>query len=487
MTKISKIVLVAGAALSVAPAFAQNPDQSRAYSAELAADAQTRSSLLAPASSGANGFTISDQSGNYKLTIGGVVKFRYTADFRPDSASGANKVPVGTGVNKDDQFTSGFSMPLTRISLGGNIINPDMTFGLSGAFNGSQTNVGAGPGGANSSDLSGFGLEDAWGRYAFDNGTYVKWGQFKLPTSREELVGDTSQLAADFSFLNNVFTQGRSQGIEFGYSAESFRGMAAFSDGLRSANTDYNTPPANLIGAGGANGEADWALSLRGEFKFAGEWSRFNDFTSFRSQDFAAMVGAAFHHEQGGNTGNTRGAAVGNVAGVSSQAGNGNRLSFYTIDASIEGAGWNAFAALLGSSTDGDSRSTTDTFGLLVQGGVFATENCEIFARYEGLFVDSKISGTGAAALDPDTFHFLTIGSNYYILPESHAAKITADAVISLTETTYFQQGVFSPTVSNTAFQTSSIGTVGGSTNSGVLGASDAGEIALRLQFQLLF
>ena len=463
MTKISKIVLVAGAALSVAaPAFAQNPDQSRAYSAELAADAQTRSSLLAPAAAGSNGFTISDQSGNYKLTIGGTVQFRYTLDTRSDGVQGTG--PQATNVNKDDSLSMGFSNPITRIHFGGNIINPDMTFKVGALISGNNSNTAILDGNGNTqtlTDSNGFLLEDAYGQYKFDNGMSVKWGQFKLPTVREEIVGDEYSLTAGTSTINTLFSPGRTQGIEVGYTAESFRAMFDFSDGIRSSNTDYT----NAV-------EADYALSARGEFKIAGDWSRFNDFTSFRNQDFAALVGAGIHWEQGGNS---------NDGFAGSNATFGNETFLYSIDGAIEGSGWNAFAAFTGSNADGDQRNSISTYSLLLQGGVFVSENCELFARYEGIFADSEVTGVGANELDPSDFHFVTIGSNYYILPDSHAAKITADAVISVNENAGLQNLVQSTSGNN------KFGAGAPNTNNGVLGDGDSGEVALRLQFQLLF
>lgn len=470
MTKISKIVLVAGAALSVAaPAFAQNPDQSRAYSAELAADAQTRSSLLAPAATGSNGFTISDQSGNYKLTIGGTIQFRYTLDTRSDGVQGTG--PGATNVNKDDSLTSGFSNPITRIYFGGNIINPDMTFRLSALINGGSTSqslttldpTGTTLVNSTVTDTNGFALEDAYGQYKFDNGMSVKWGQFKLPTVREEIVGDEYSLTAGTSTINTLMSPGRTQGIEVGYTAESFRAMFDFSDGVRSANSNYNS-----------GSEADYALSARGEFKIAGDWSRFNDFTSFRNQDFAAMVGGGVHWEQGGNGGN---------GDNLSNATFGNESFLYSLDGSLEGSGWNAFAAFTGVNTDGDARNSVNTYSLLIQGGVFVSENCEIFARYEGIFADSEVTGTGAAELDPSDFHFVTVGANYYIIPDSHAAKITADAVISVNE----NAGLVNNAIQTASGNTGPFVGTGGNANNGVLGDGDSGEVAFRLQFQLLF
>jgi hypothetical protein len=354
----------------------------------------------------------------------------------------------------------GFSNPITRLSFSGNIHNPDLTFKVSALVSGTSSSTTVS--GTTVTDTNGFLLEDAYGQYKYDNGMYVKWGQFKLPTVREEIVGDEYSLAAGTSVINGLFSPGRTQGIEVGYTAESFRMMADFGDGIRSSNTDYT-----------ASSEADYALSARGEFKFAGDWSRFNDFTSFRSQDFAAMVGGGIHWEQGGNS---------NDGFAGSNAGFGNETILYTLDGSLEGAGWNAFAAFTGTSADGDQRNSISTYSLLIQGGVFVSEQAEIFARYEGIFADSEVTGVGAGnELDPSDFHFVTVGANYYIIPDSHAAKVTADAVISVNE----NAGLVNNTIQSTS--TANKFGNGGGTNNGVLGDGDSGEVAFRLQFQLLF
>src|SRR5882724_10252207 len=117
MSQTKVLVFVAGAALSIgAQAFAQNAnlDQSRAFQAELVADAGNRASLLQGGIGGtstyAGTFSIADATGNNRLNIGGTEIFRYNGSFRDKNTQG----------DTNDQ-TFGFSLPVTRVRFWGNV------------------------------------------------------------------------------------------------------------------------------------------------------------------------------------------------------------------------------------------------------------------------------------------------------------------------------------------------------------------------------
>src|SRR5688572_2650497 len=140
------LVIVAGAALGLsAPAFAQNAnlDQSRAYNAELIADAGTRASLLAGGPAGnatyAGTFGIGDSTGANRLNIGGTTWLRYNIALR-DSDS----------VGDVDDTTVGFNNPTNRLRFWGNVWDKNLTFKIQGNFGGEFSDTGI------------FGLEDAY-------------------------------------------------------------------------------------------------------------------------------------------------------------------------------------------------------------------------------------------------------------------------------------------------------------------------------------
>lgn len=407
---------------------ARSNDELRAIVAEMMADAESRSSLLqSGGTAGHDGkFFLADPSGNFRLNVGGQIQFRYNMNFRDDSGNG------------EDEFESGFQTRRTKLRFDGNVFDPNLFYAVQGAFD--------------YSDGGGFSLEDAYAGYRFDNGWTMRWGQFKLPFMREELVSSKYQLAADRSLVNEVFNQDWSQGVELSYEAEDWRFAAAFSDGIRTRNTDYTDVQAlGIFGAAGNGGEADFGVTARAEFKLNGMWSQFKDFSSRPGSDYGMMLGVAAHYEYGDSTETAAG------------LGQYNYFS-WTIDLSIEGDGWNLFAAGVGAHQKTNDAFSSDDFGIVLQGGIFIPDtDWELFARYDVLLPDDS---EGVRVTD-DPFNTITVGANYYM--HGHAAKFTFDVQYFIDDLS--SQALFAP----------------GNTGIGYLGDDDTGEVNLRVQFQLLF
>jgi phosphate-selective porin OprO and OprP len=390
---------VAGAALGMAAAAgAQTLDSSRAYSAELLADSQNRTSALA------------QQPEAFSVKVGGQIQFRYI-------------YTDGDDIPGDENEAAGFQTRRTKLNFSGNVIDKTWEYQILAAFNR-----------ATGQPV----LENAFVKKSMENGWYVQFGQFKLPFLREENMSSTRQLASDRTATNNFFTQAFSQGIEIGTGGkgeDNFRIAGAFSDGLRSSNTDIGMSPA------------DYALTGRAEYRIAGDWRQFRQFTSFRNADFGALLGGAVHWQSGGDTLGTPDVDV---------------LSA-TADLSLVGNGWNFYAAGIWANTDPEGGTDTDDFGVVLQGGFFVTDQTELFARYDATIADDD------RALDD--FHTLTVGVNHYFSPESHAAKLTVDL-----------QYLFDAPAESLTPSASSLRGIGV-----LAGDRDDGQIALRAQFQLLF
>ncbi|MBX3359213.1 MAG: hypothetical protein KF745_12390 [Phycisphaeraceae bacterium] len=458
MSLTKSLVLLAGAAIGLAStaAIADQPatapaqqDEIRAIVAEMLADAETRSSLLAAgATSGNDGnFFIASPDGNYRLNVGGDIQARYYLNFR-------DKDQTVNGGNNFDDFDSGFQMGNVRVRFFGNIINPDWTYKIQlNAGNGryspdidSETNQVV-P--SSSSSDNGFALlEDAWIAYNFGNGWSGKAGQFKLPLLHEELVDSTQQLFVTRSILNEAFSQGYSQGVQIAYTDIDWNAKAAFSDGLRTANTDY-TEFTN-----------DWAITSRFEYKFAGQWQDFDDFNAKPGQPFAAMLGLAGNFQQSKNTAAPTDVDIQSIT--------------YTADFSIYGDGWTGYAAFVGNyaaflNTAPDTNIYTNNYGVLVQGG-YRWSNSEVFAGWTGLMPDNDL-----LAESKDIYNFLQIGfSQFYA---GNAAKATVDMVWALDQTSDLSAGS----------ATNPFATLFPDTNIGLLGSSKANEVTVRFQFQLVF
>ncbi len=426
MSQIKNFVTAAGAVLGLtAGAMAQNSslDLDRAYSAELNADAAARTSQLQGGTAGHDGFFyIGDGTGNYRLNMSGIIQFRYSVNLRDGGTAGLG----------DSDTTIGFSVPRLQLRWHGNIASPNWTFRVQGEF-------------AENGNLM---VQYGYGQYNFENmeGGFIRWGQFKLPILSEELVAPEFQLAVERSVTNEFFSQQYSQGIMFGYQDDSFAVHLAFSDGVGSTLTAFNSAA-----------EADFAFTGRVDVKLEGDWERFDDFTSWRGDDLAARVGGAFHWETTGDT---------NPAAASS-----TDFYMYTLDGAVEGNGWNLYAAFIGSNRDAGT-GDLDHFGALIQGGVFLADQWELFGRWDALFLDDSVL---AATADSD-LHFLTFGVNYYFVPMSHAAKLTIDTVWSLNTT-------------STAFgSTGTTGAFGSDARlTQILGDADDSEFVLRAQVGVAF
>jgi len=227
MKLTTKMMMVAGAVSAFAGLATADSDQGRAYAADLMSDAQSRASLLA------------DEGTSMKVY--GYTQFRWMYNSRDDAP----------GSDSQDG-TTGFQARYTKLGVKGDI-NTNWSYNVMGSFNRS--------GGS-------FGLDDAWGQYRFDQGWSVRWGQFKAPLLREELVSDTNQLAFDRSIFNAAFSTGRTQGVQFMYEADQWRFKGMLNDGAVELNSDI------------ADESADIGLTARFEYKGAGDWKQFEDFTS---------------------------------------------------------------------------------------------------------------------------------------------------------------------------------------------------------------
>ncbi|MGD9693584.1 MAG: porin [Phycisphaerales bacterium] len=454
MSQTKSMVMLAGAALSLggvavaeqsAAWTSQNADEVRAIVAEMLADSNTRSSLLqSGGTAGHDGkhFFLASQDGNFRLNVSGQIQFRYYVNFRDDPNQGVG--PAGPFV---DDFDPGFETRRTKLEFSGHVFEPNLFYKVRGAF---DRTGGPRTGGA-------FGLEDAYVGYKWDNGFSAQWGQFKLPFLKEESISSARQLAVDRSLTNEVFNQDFSQAIQMAYTDEAFRAMFAFSDGLGSRNTSFGADPA------------DYALTGRVEFMWAGDWKQYDEFTSQRGSPYFGAIGAAVHFE---DSPDVKGTIAGNTESL-----------LYTIDLMMKGDGWNLFGAFIGShiETAPAAAPSFDDFAFVAQGGVYLADDFEIFGRWDAIIPDGdRTNGTAVARSGNDMFNTVTGGFNYYM--HGHAAKFTLDVQWNLDNP--------NDTAFTSGFSGGQPGGVFGNPGGGI-GFQNSGnednQFVVRAQFQLLF
>jgi phosphate-selective porin len=341
------LITLAGTAL------AQQPEPAPAVAAPEA------SLALGSAGKDAKGFYL--KGGDSSLYIGGFIQTRFSLNSRNDVAD-------------QDELTTGFSTRRARLGAQGDL-NKQLSFKVEGDF-----------------IPDGFKLLDSFGRWTFSDTTRMRFGQFKTPLMKEDLISDTQQLLVERSVGTSTFLQDRSQGIDLQYADGNLRLTGAFTDGLKTLNTNFDS-----------SSEADFGLTGRAEWKWAGEWKNFDGFTSFQGGKYAGYLGGAVHYQDGGETGGTADQSV----------------LQYTLDSMAKGDGWNLFGAFVGRRTE-PTTGEFDDFGFLVQGGYMVAAQWELAARYSLTMPDdSRVNG--------DDFSEVTLGVNHFILPESHAVKLSMD------------------------------------------------------------
>lgn len=456
--RVCSFVPVALLALSGAPAAAEGSlEQPRS----IGLSSHQQAALLRADASGYEQLTADQQDGPVSLQASVLLQTRYFVSSRSN--------PIG---NLPENHTYGFDIPRAQIRLSGNLINRQLTGYLNFDFGDAEGDRGRG---ALPSVASGNGapqLRDAYVQYNFEgsrSGLYIKAGQFRSAVITEDAIAPEFQLAVERSVANEFFALGLTQGVAVGRINDRFAWEISFNDGHRFPG---NPEPANTAFNSGF--EADWAISGRFDWKVAGDWARFADFTSWRGSDEGLKIGAGFHVQRSGDTNP-------NPVPADFFLGNADEVLVATWSADVqwENDGWALFAGYTGQRLMweiGGNQLTLVQHGLVVQGSVFVSEQLETFARLDLVQIDTALIGPGAFPTSEDTYYYLTAGVNWYMIPESHAVKFSGDVVFTRSNSDTFDIGAGG---ANSIFYPDP-------TVTGLLGASDQ-EILVRAQMQVLF
>ncbi len=445
MRRLSTVALVllvsfAPSIVCAAPASGVDPvledDRVRAIVREVLADAASRTSLSRPegAVAGHDGvFFLSDRDGDARLELGGMLQSRYVGVLRDDGPidrNGDGDVD-DPGERSNEGYEGGFIDRRARIKLSGRVHGLD--FRVQSQF---------------SSVTGALRLLDVGVKTPVPgiDGLALEWGQFVAPFNREFAISPAKQLAVDRSIMNSVFSVARQQGVQAIWSGgETLRGKLMLSDGSRGQNTPITRDRASDVVLGSV-GEGDAALTGRIDWRLAGDWARFADFSSAPGSEFGALVGVAGHAEFGTLSGTRR-----------------EYVDLrWTADLSLEGDAWNAHAAIVHAYTDVDGLGARNDLGLLAQGGVILPEtDWEIFMRWDAVLPD------GDRDID-EHMHAVTAGGNWFIV--GHIVKFTIDAQVLLTEFAIGGDSILREVPPE-----------------GILATGEPGSVALRAQFQLVF
>jgi hypothetical protein len=267
----------------------------------------------------------------------------------------------------------------------------------------------------------------------------VKAGQFKNPLDHEQLVSSKYLMSAERSLTTDIFANGDAfvQGVTLAYDpGQALRAEAGFTDGLKSANTNFQDFPDVTSGN---SPPADWGAAGRIEYKAFGNWKDYDHFSAIGNKDDLLVFGAGADYTEAGDTDSFT----------------------HVVDAQFATPNhWSLYGAYLGRFTQNNPSGPTlaDTYDWTLRGQLaYAFDpHWEPFARYDFINFDQD----GLPAGSENQVHEITVGVNYYFHGQS--AKFTIDG-------SYLPNG--SPVSDDGA---------------GILASDGKAQFLLRAQFQLV-
>lgn len=349
---------------------------------EVLADADTRSALGEDGFyAGHDGkFFLASKDGQFRMDVGGQIQFRYVYNSRDDGS--------------DD--LEGFQARRSKVFFSGTLYEEfDFQFQVQASRSSGTVST-----------------DSIWVRWRFAEGFGLTFATVtKAPFGREELTSSKRQLAVERSHINTIFSPAKVEGVMLEYATGDLKLKVMVNDGFGSQQEDFTADDTDF----GLTGRAEYFIALQ-----EGAKSRaFRDFSGKAGDAWGMLLAAAFHYED-----------------KDSATGSGSYM-IWTVEAGIEGDGFNAFVAFFGIHEDDDLGQDGDGYALLIQGGyMIVPEVFEIFARYEHIWTDSTgfagpsvFDNAGALAL-ADDIDIITLGGNYFI--KSHNVKVTGDVMFVL-------------------------------------------------------
>lgn len=321
------------------------------------------------------GITLETRDGKNTAHIGGRLQARYT--FTDVDAPGSDN-------------TSEFNIPRLRVSMRGNVFSKDLYYQWQNDFGGG--------GGAT--------LKDAVVGYRFADAFSLQTGQFKAPTSRQQLTSSGSQMFVDRSLADETFNLGRDRGV---------MAKGEFAD----SRVEYMAGVFNGNGENRGNPNDEHMFAVRVDINPLGKFSM--DEPSFSEKKPLLNIGASFATQtmqQGENVNSRLTTRVVNVGAIPP----GTDLDWWTATANIhfKYLGLSAAAEYYFANVDPQVGTDYDADGYYVQVGYqIVPETVEVALRY------SAIESTDTGALRTFDQNQIQVGANYYF--RKHNAKLSAD------------------------------------------------------------
>ena len=443
----------------------ERADQIRGIVADVLADSEQRASLRQDAMTAGwnDGFFLASPDGRFKLTVGGLIQPRFMWSSVRDNQlqSGAYVTPYDIPDLIQDRY--GFDSNYNELVFKGHIFSPaveymvrtNVALGNTLSLGNATDNSGANTQGPSTGQLY---LMDAWARIHFSDNWSLRFGQYRSPYAREQLVTEANQMAVNRSTIVRNYGLWYTQGIEFQYQGDDFRWNLSVDDGGSSyvAGSSFMLVGGNPMDAPWYTQQVSYSVTTRLEWKPYGSWRDFTSMTSAPGEQQGMLMGLAYHTQ----------ATRPNQQITTSTVGlPENYWDAWTVDiqtnfggASLYAAGfWNYINSQSGYAYTFNGTTNINTlvngpgyvnaYGVVVQPSIYFLPKWEWYTRWEYGYIDfnnssqiSAIGGSLGEVAQQVPFNVITTGVNWYI--DGQDLKWTWDIGFGMSDVGYSWQNL---------------------------------------------
>jgi hypothetical protein len=450
----------------------ERADQIRGIVADVVADSEARANLRGDTMTAGwnDGFFLASPDGRFKLQVGGLVQPRFmwshVRNTQFDFTTGQYSTPYQIPDLIEDRY--GFDSNYNELVFKGHVFSPSIEYMVrTNVALGNSLNLGTSPdyfGSLNSGPSTGqLYLLDAWTRIAFSDNWSLRFGQYRSPYAREQLVTEANQMAVSRSTVVRNYGLWYTQGIEFQYQGDDFRWNLSVDNGGSSAvaGTSVNLVGTSPLDQPWWTQSVDYSVTTRLEWKPFGGWRDFTSMTSEPGGQQGLLLGAAYHVQA------TRPNQVTTVPPGTPPTTVGlpeNYWDAWTVDMQWNHGGASIFASAFWNYINSQSayvattNGTTNIFnlgnvglvnayGFVVQPSIYFLPKWEWYTRYEYGYVDignasaiTNATGSVAQSAFQKPYSVITTGVNWYI--DGQDLKWTFDMGFGMGDVSYSWQNL---------------------------------------------
>ena len=458
----------------------ERADQIRSIVADVISDSEQRASLRQDAMTAGwnDGFFLASPDGRFKLQVSGLIQPRFMwSHIRNNYFQGYDlntgeqlwSTPFVVPDTIEDRY--GFDSNYNELCFKGHIFSPAVEFMVrtnvslnTSSMVGQPTNnytsvpnLGSGSGSLY--------LLDAWARIAFSDNWSMRFGQYRSPYAREQLITEANQMAVNRSTVVRNFGLWYTQGIEFQYQGDDFRWNLSVDDGGSSliAGEQLQLVGGQPLDAPWYSQQVSWSVTSRLEWKLYGAWQDFTKMTSAPGEQQGLLMGLAYHTQASRPYINN---TVTQFPNTPTTIGNSeNYWDAFTIDAQWNFGGASLFMAGFWNYVNSQATSTptfggaqllgaqdqlgiVNAYGFVIQPAIYFLPKWEWFTRYEygyiaindaGVLQTQTVGGGQPSALQgfgwQRPYSVITTGVNWYI--DGQDVKWTLDVGFATSDVGY--------------------------------------------------